>query len=100
MIVLTPNAKERDRLILRLRQQVASGLAPQARIRAVRFVFGPYTPWPVAFRVMGPDLNTVRSIADQVLAKVQANPNARQANEDFRRTKQDSKYSSLQPASL
>jgi multidrug efflux pump subunit AcrB len=83
MIVLTPNAKERDRLILRLRQQVASGLAPQARIRAVRFVFGPYTPWPVAFRVMGPDLNTVRSIADQVLAKVQANPNARQANEDW-----------------
>jgi multidrug efflux pump subunit AcrB len=83
MIVLTSNEKERDRLILRVRQQVASGLTPEARIRAVRFVFGPYTPWPVAFRVMGPDLNTVRSIADQVLAKLQANTYARQANEDW-----------------
>src|SRR5262249_48298739 len=73
MIVLTPNEKKRDQLIVRLRQQVAFGLAPEARIRAVRFVFGPYTPWPVAFRVMGPNLNVVRTIADQVLAKVQAN---------------------------
>jgi multidrug efflux pump subunit AcrB len=73
MIVMTANEKERDRLILHLRQQLASGFASEARIRAVRFVYGPYTPWPVAFRVMGPDLDTVQSIADQVLAKVQAN---------------------------
>jgi multidrug efflux pump subunit AcrB len=55
MIILTDDAKQRDKLIVRLRQQVAAGLAPEARVRAVRFVFGPYTPWPVAFRVMGPD---------------------------------------------
>jgi multidrug efflux pump subunit AcrB len=83
MIVLTPNAKDRDNLIRRLRQQVAAGLTPEARVRAVRFVFGPYSPWPVAFRIMGPDANVVRSIADQVLAKMQANANARQANEDW-----------------
>lgn len=83
MIVLTPNAKDRDTLILRFRQQVAAGLAPEARIRAARFVFGPYSPWPVAFRVMGPDVNVVRSIADQVLAKMQANSHVRQANEDW-----------------
>lgn len=83
IIVLTPNAKERDKLIFRLRQQVSAGLAPEARVRAVRFVFGPYSPWPVAFRVMGPDLNVVRSIADQVLVKMQANANVRQANEDW-----------------
>jgi len=83
MIILTPDAKERDRLILRLRQQVALGLAPEARVRAVRFVFGPYTPWPVAFRVMGPDPVLVRTIADQVLAKMQANSHVRQANEDW-----------------
>jgi multidrug efflux pump subunit AcrB len=83
MMILTPDAKERDRLILRLRQEVANGLAPEARVRAVRFVFGPYTPWPVAFRVMGPDPDVVRGIADQVLAKMQANPNVRQANEDW-----------------
>jgi multidrug efflux pump subunit AcrB len=83
MVILTPNAKERDKLIDRFRQQVAAGLAPEARVRAVRFVFGPYSPWPVAFRVMGPDLNVVRGIADQVLAKMNANPYVRQANEDW-----------------
>jgi multidrug efflux pump subunit AcrB len=83
MIILTPDSKERDKLILRLREQVAAGLAPEARVRAVRFVFGPYSPWPVAFRVMGPDLAIVRTIADQVLAKMQVNAHVRQANEDW-----------------
>src|SRR5216683_3708480 len=83
MMILTPNAKERDKLILRLRQQVAAGVAPEARVRAVQFVFGPYSPFPIAFRVMGPDPTVVRTIADQVLAKMQANPNVRQANEDW-----------------
>ena len=83
MMILTPDAKERDKLILHIQQQVAAGLAPEARVRAVRFVFGPYSPFPIAFRVMGPDPTVVRSIADQVLAKMQANPNVRQANEDW-----------------
>ncbi len=83
MIVLTPNAKARDKLILRLRKQVAAGLAPEARVRAIRFVFGPPSPWPIAFRVMGPDPAQVRSIADRVLAKAKGNPHVRQANEDW-----------------
>jgi multidrug efflux pump subunit AcrB len=83
MIILTPNPKQRDQLILRFRQQVAAGLAPEARLRASRFVFGPYSPWPIAFRVMGPDPIVVRTIADQLLAKMQANPHVRQANEDW-----------------
>src|SRR5229473_610109 len=83
MIILTPDAKARDKLILRLRQQVAAGLAPEARVRVIRFVFGPPSPWPIAFRVMGPDPAQVRSIADQVLARAQANPHVRQANEDW-----------------
>jgi multidrug efflux pump subunit AcrB len=83
MIILTPNARERDKLILRLRQQVAAGLAPEARVRAVQFVFGPYSPYPIAFRVMGRDPTVVRTIADQVLAKMQADPGVRQANEDW-----------------
>jgi multidrug efflux pump subunit AcrB len=83
MIILTPNARERDKLILRLREQVAAGLAPEARVRAVQFVFGPYSPYPIAFRVMGRDPTVVRTIADQVLAKMQADPGVRQANEDW-----------------
>lgn len=83
IVILTPEAKDRDKLIQRFRQQIAAGLAPEARVRAVRFVFGPYSPWPVAFRVMGPDAAQVRGIADQVLAKMKENPNMRQANEDW-----------------
>jgi multidrug efflux pump subunit AcrB len=83
MIILTPDAKARDKLIFRLRQRVAASLAPEARIRVTRFVFGPPSPWPVAFRITGPDPAQVRSIADQVLARAQANPHARQANEDW-----------------
>ena len=83
MMILTPNAKDRDKLMVRLRQEVANGLDPEARVRAVSFVFGPYSPYPVAFRVMGPDPNVVRTIADQVLAKMRANLHVRQANEDW-----------------
>ena len=85
MIILTPDAKARDKLILRLRKQVAAGLAPEARVRAIRFVFGPPSPWPIAFRVMGPDPAQVRSIADRVLAKAKGNSHVRQANEDWTR---------------
>jgi multidrug efflux pump subunit AcrB len=83
MIILTPDAEDRDKLIVRLRQQVAAGLAPEARVRAVRLVFGPYSPWPIALRVMGSDPTVLRGIAEQVLAKMQANPHVRQANEDW-----------------
>jgi multidrug efflux pump subunit AcrB len=83
MIILTPDAKAREKLIFRLRQQVAEGLAPEARVRVTRFVFGPPSPWPIALRVIGPDIAKVHAIADQILAKMQANPNVRQANEDW-----------------
>lgn len=83
MMVLTPSPRDRDKLIDRFRQQVAAGLAPEARLRANKFVFGPYSPWPIAFRVMGPDPKVVRMIADLVLAKMRANRNVRQANEDW-----------------
>ena len=80
IIVLTANEKDRDRLKLRLREQVGQGLAPEARVRASQLVFGPYSPWPVAFRVMGPDLAKDRAIAAQVQAVMLANPHTRQVN--------------------
>src|SRR5260370_36942586 len=83
LIISTQDGKARDRLLFRLREQLASGSVPEARVRAARFVFGPYSPWPVAFRVSGSDLRTVRSIADQVLAKMQRDPHTRQSNEEW-----------------
>ncbi len=83
IIVLTANEKARDALKLRFREQVAQGLAPEARVRASQLVFGPYSPWPVAFRVMGPDLEKDRAIAAQVQAVMLANPHTRQVNQDW-----------------
>mgnify|MGYP004705205735 FL=1 len=83
IIVLTPNEKARDRLKFKLRAQVAQGLAPEARIRATQLVFGPYSHFPVAFRVMGPDADELRVIARQVQDIMRQNPNTRQVNTDW-----------------
>src|SRR4029434_165173 len=82
IIVLTANEEARDRLKLRLRERVEQGLAPEARVRASQLVFGPYTPWPVEFRVSGPDLERDRAIAAQVQAAMPKNPHTRQVNQD------------------
>ncbi len=83
IIVATPSDDSRDRLELRLREQVAAGLAPEARIRVSQFVFGPYTRFPVMFRVMGPDAATLRDIAGRVEAVMRANPHTRLVNADW-----------------
>ncbi len=83
IIVLTPNEKARDRLKLKLRERIAQGLAPEARVRVSQLVFGPYSPWPVAFRVMGPDLEKVLVIATQVESTMLADPHTRQVNQDW-----------------
>jgi multidrug efflux pump subunit AcrB len=83
LVISTPNAQAQERLLTKLRRSLAAGLVQEARVRASRFVFGPYSPWPVAFRVSGPDLARVRAIADEVLAKMRTDPHTRQANEDW-----------------
>jgi len=83
ILVLTENAKTRDALKVRLRQAASDGLVPDGRVRANALVFGPYAHFLVNFRVSGPDLDTLRGIADQVQAVMRANPNTRQVNQDW-----------------
>jgi multidrug efflux pump subunit AcrB len=83
IVVLTPNEAARDALKLRLRRAVVDGLAPQARVRATQLTFGPPSPFPVAFRVSGPDPTEVRGLADQVRQVMQANSAMRQVNTDW-----------------
>jgi multidrug efflux pump subunit AcrB len=83
IVVLTPDAKARDRVKLRLRQAAADGLAPEARIRATQLVFGPYSPFPVAFRVSGPDPAKLREIARSVEEIMRNDPNLRTVNVDW-----------------
>ncbi|WP_220667724.1 efflux RND transporter permease subunit [Raoultella ornithinolytica] len=83
IVVLTDSQQSRDALKLRLREAVASGLAPEARVRVTQLVFGPYSPFPVAWRVMGPDSDKLRDIADKVKAVLQASPMMRTVNTDW-----------------
>lgn len=83
IVVLTPDEHARETLKLRLRKAVADGLAPEARVRVTQIVFGPYSPFPVAFRVMGPDQDKVREIAGRVRGIMLANRSMRQVNMDW-----------------
>ncbi|MFC4278804.1 efflux RND transporter permease subunit [Achromobacter aloeverae] len=83
IVVLTASEKDRDALKHRARQAVAELLAPEARVRVSQLVFGPYSPFPVAFRVMGPAEHTVRDIAGQVRQVMQGHPSLRQVNADW-----------------
>ena len=83
IIVVTPSDAARDRLEHDLRARVAAGLAPEARIRVTQFVFGPYSHFPIMFRVMGPDPVKLRQVAAGVEAAMRANPHTRQVNTDW-----------------
>src|SRR5205085_3032571 len=83
IVVLTPGEAAREALKWRLRHAVADGLAPEARVRVTQIVFGPPSPFPVAFRVMGPDPDKLRDIAEQARAVMQASPLMRTVNIDW-----------------
>src|SRR5215472_9238414 len=83
IVIWTPSPEAREALKLRIRDAVARGLAPEAHLRVTQFIFGPPTPFPVAFRVIGPDPNTLRGVADQVAGIVRTNPNMRDVDEDW-----------------
>ena len=44
---------------------------------------GPPVPYPVQFRVVGPDASHVRACADEVKAIMRANPNMRGVNDNW-----------------
>jgi multidrug efflux pump subunit AcrB len=83
IVVLAGDDKEREALKFKLRQAVADGLAPEARVRVTQIVFGPPSPFPVAYRVMGPDPDKLRDIAAEVRGVMQASPQMRTVNTDW-----------------
>lgn len=83
IVVRTPDEEARDALKERLRRAVAGGLAPAAQVRVTQLVFGPPSPYPVAFRVSGPDVGKVRAISEQVRATMVADPMMRTVNTDW-----------------
>lgn len=83
IVVLTGNDAEREALKFRLRGVIADGLVPEAQVRVTQIVFGPPSPFPVAYRVMGPDPDVLRSIAVEVDAVLRGSPMMRTVNMDW-----------------
>jgi multidrug efflux pump subunit AcrB len=83
LVVRTDNQDEREVLKHRLRRAIADGLVPEARVRVTQLVFGPYSPFPVAYRVAGPDPDKLREIAAEVQQVMQASPMMRTVNTDW-----------------
>lgn len=83
IVIRTDSQEERDALKQRLRQAVADGLASEARVRVTQLVFGPYSPFPVAYRVTGPDAETLRRIAADVQHVMDTNSMMRTVNTDW-----------------
>lgn len=83
IVIRTDNQEEREALKHRLRQAVSNGLASEAQVRVTQLVFGPYSPYPVAYRVTGPDPEKLRVIATQVQHVMNASPMMRTVNTDW-----------------
>jgi len=83
IVVLTPDAEAREALKHRLREAVSQGLASEAYVRVTQLVFGPYTPFPVEFRVMGPDPAQLYAISQKALDIMRSVPDGRQPNRDW-----------------
>ncbi|MBB3298270.1 multidrug efflux pump subunit AcrB [Rhizobium sp. BK077] len=83
IVVLTPDAHTREVLKLRLRAAISDGFAPEAYVRVTQLVFGPYTPFPVEFRITGPDPEQLYQISKKALDIMKSVPDVRQANRDW-----------------
>lgn len=83
LIVQTPDAAARHRLQRYVQARAAAGAYPAARVRALGLLFGPPVPFPVNFRVSGPDPRRLRVIAEQVAQVMRANSDVRDVNFDW-----------------
>ncbi|MFB2552042.1 efflux RND transporter permease subunit [Ensifer soli] len=83
IVVLTPDAEARETLKHRLRDALSDGLAPEAFVRVTQLVFGPYTAFPVEFRLTGPDPEQLYRISGQALEIMKGVADVRQANRDW-----------------
>jgi multidrug efflux pump subunit AcrB len=77
------DAQARDRIIERVNQAIDNGRFPEARVRAQTLLYGPPVTWPVAFRILGPNPDTLRDIAYDVRNVMQQHPNIHGAHLDW-----------------
>ena len=83
IVIVSKDVEARERIKARLEKAVAEGDLTEARVRVDRFNFGPPVGFPVQFRVIGPDANTVRDIAYKVRDVMRQNPNVMEPQLDW-----------------
>jgi multidrug efflux pump subunit AcrB len=81
-IVLPKDVPTREALRVKLPALLADEF-PEVRGRVKLLPNGPPVPYPVMFRVVGPDAKQVRQWADQAKEIVRANPNMRGVNDNW-----------------
>jgi len=74
VIAVARDAAGRDRLKAMIEKRIAAGAFPGARVRPHALLYGPPVIWPVTFRVMGPDVDVLRRVGEQVRAAMARNP--------------------------
>jgi multidrug efflux pump subunit AcrB len=82
MVVLPKDLVARERLRKLLPELLATEF-PEARARPKLLPNGPPVPYPVQFRVVGPDPSKVRAYADEVKAIMRTNANMRGINDNW-----------------
>ncbi len=82
IVVLPKDLKAREKLRKELPELLATEF-PEVRARPKLLPNGPPVPYPVQFRVVGPDPAKVRAYADEVKAIMLTNPNMRGVNDNW-----------------
>ncbi|MGZ8304793.1 MAG: efflux RND transporter permease subunit, partial [Telluria sp.] len=82
LVVLPTSLANREALRLKIVEAFATGF-PEVRGRVRLLPNGPPVPYPVQFRVAGPDIATTRALADQVKEIMRANPNTVFVNDNW-----------------
>ena len=81
-VVVAKNVAARERLHAKVEKALAEQL-PSVVARVSPLELGPPVGWPVQYRVSGPELDQVRSIALQLSQRMGENPNLRLINFDW-----------------
>src|ERR1700732_3741375 len=83
IVIVSKDVEARERIKARLGKAVYDGALSEPRWAGYRFNFGPPVCFPVQFRVIGPDANTVRDIAYKVRDVVRQNDKVKDPQLDW-----------------
>ncbi|MCB1919248.1 MAG: efflux RND transporter permease subunit [Candidatus Competibacteraceae bacterium] len=83
IVIMSRSEEAREAMLQQLNHEFARDF-PNTRARVSRLENGPPVGYPVQFRVVGPDSSQLRTIADELIEIMQANPYTRDINTDWK----------------